>query len=62
MDIAPALQQIESGNISNAATMLLNFKSKNAGDPSVIFLDAILTKDGDEALKNILPLLKNFRE
>ena len=62
VDIAPALQQIESGNISNAATMLLNFKSKNAGDPSVIFLDAMLTKDGDEALKKYSTIIEKFPE
>lgn len=62
VDIAPALQQIESGNISNAATMLLNFKSKNAGDPSVIFLDAMLTKDGDEALRKYSTIIEKFPE
>jgi len=62
VDIAPALQQIESGNISNASTILLNFKSKNAGDPSVIFLDAMLTKDGDEALRKYSTVLEKFPE
>lgn len=62
VDIAPALQQIESGRISNATTMLLSFKSKNAGDPSVIFLDAMLTKDGDEALRKYATIIEKFPE
>jgi len=62
VDIAPALKQIERGNISNAATILLNLKSKNPGDPSVIFLDATLTKDGDEALRKYSTVLEKFPE
>ena len=62
VDISPALKQIESGNISNAAAILLNLKSKNPGDPSVIFLDAILTKDGDEALRKYSTVLEKFPE
>lgn len=60
VDIAPALHQIESGNISNAAAILLNLKSKNAGDPSIIFLDAMLTKDGDEALRKYSTVLEKY--
>lgn len=59
-DITPALQQIESGNVPNAAIILLNLKSKNAGDPSVIFLDAMLTKDGDEALRKYSTVLEKY--
>ena len=62
VDIAPALKQIERGNISNAAEILLNLKSKNPGDPSVIFLDATLTKDGDEALRKYSTVLEKFPE
>ena len=62
VDITPALKQIESGNISNAASILLNLKSQNPGDPSVIFLDATLTKDGDEALRKYSTVLEKFPE
>lgn len=62
VDITPALKQIESGNISNAATILLDLKSKNPGDPSVIFLDATLTKEGDEALRKYSTVLEKFPE
>lgn len=60
VDIAPALQLIESGNITNATTLLLDLKSKNPGDPSVVFLDAILTKEGDEALRKYSTIIEKF--
>ena len=60
VDIAPALQQIENGNIGSAETILRDLKAKNANDPSVIFLDAVLTKDGDEALKKYSTVLEKY--
>lgn len=60
VDIAAALKQIESGNISSASKILLELKSKNSGDPSVIFLDARLSKDGDEALRKYSTIIEKF--
>ncbi len=60
VDIVPALQQIENGNIKSAETILRELKTKNANDPSVIFLDAILTKDGEEALKKYSTILEKY--
>jgi len=60
VDIATALQQIESGNIKPAEVILRDLKTKNPGDPSVIFLDAVLTKDGDEALKKYSTVLEKY--
>jgi cell division septation protein DedD len=60
VDIVPALSLIESGNTKSASTILIDLKSKNPGDPSVIFLDALLTKDGDEALKKYSTILEKF--
>ncbi len=60
VDIVPALQQIENGNIKSAETILRGLKAKNANDPSVIFLDAVLTKDGDEALKKYSTVLEKY--
>ncbi|MBI5730875.1 MAG: SPOR domain-containing protein [Ignavibacteriales bacterium] len=60
VDIVPALQQIENGNIKSAETILRGLKTKNANDPSVIFLDAVLTKDGDEALKKYSTVLEKY--
>ncbi|NJD23480.1 MAG: hypothetical protein FIA82_12575 [Melioribacter sp.] len=60
VDIVPALQQIENGNIKSAETILRELKTKNANDPSVIFLDAVLTKDGEEALKKYSAILEKY--
>lgn len=50
-DITSALRQIDSGDLKSASNYLKNLKSKNPNDPSVIFLDAVLTTNGEEALK-----------
>lgn len=60
VDIASALQQIENGNIKSAETILRELKTKNVNDPSVIFLDAVLTKDGEEALKKYSAILEKY--
>lgn len=60
VDIVPALQQIENGNIKSAETIMRELKTKNANDPSVIFLDAVLTKDGEEALEKYSTILEKY--
>lgn len=50
-DITPALRQIDSGDITSANNFLRELKSKKSNDPSTIFLDAVLTSNGEEALK-----------
>ena len=60
VDIVPALKQIENGNIKSAEIILRELKTKNANDPSVIFLDAVLTKDGEEALKKYATVLEKY--
>jgi cell division septation protein DedD len=60
IDIVPALQEVEKGNIKSAETILLGLKQKDAGNPSVIFLDAVLTRDGDEALKKYTVVLEKY--
>jgi tetratricopeptide (TPR) repeat protein len=49
-DITPALQKIESGNNKGAEVILKELKTANPADPSVIYLDGLLTKDGGDAL------------
>lgn len=51
VNISKALWEVEAGNIANAQTYLQEFKSTNPDDPSVIFLDGVLTQNGDDALK-----------
>ncbi len=50
-NITEALQQIEAGNIQKAESLLKEYKLKSPNDPSVIFLDAVLTQNGEEALQ-----------
>ena len=60
VNITQALQEIESGNIQNAIASLQEFMKSNPNDPSVIFLDAVLTKNGDEALRKYSTVYENF--
>lgn len=50
-NITEPLKLVESGNIQKAESLLKEFKLKSPNDPSVIFLDAVLTKNGEEALQ-----------
>lgn len=59
-DITSALRRIDSGDLKYAATFLKDLRSKNPNDPSVIFLDAVLTKNGEEALKKYSIVYEKF--
>ncbi len=50
VDIVPYLKSIENGNIGQAKEALVDLKEKNADDPSVMFLDAVLKENGQEAV------------
>ena len=50
VDIVPYLKMIESGNIIQAKEDLTSLKEKNPNDPSVMFLDGVLTENGQEAI------------
>jgi tetratricopeptide (TPR) repeat protein len=50
VDIVPYLKMIESGNVIQAKEDLAELKEKNPDDPSVMFLDGILTENGQEAI------------
>ncbi len=50
VDIIPYLKAIENGNIGQAKEALVDLKEKNADDPSVMFLDAVLKENGQEAV------------
>ncbi|MBK7105489.1 MAG: SPOR domain-containing protein [Ignavibacteriae bacterium] len=51
VDIIPQLKMIEQGKIDEAKENLEFFKKKNANDPNVIFLQAVLTENGEESQK-----------
>lgn len=51
VNIVPFLKQIEKGETAEAQQALNEFKRTNPEAPEVQFLDAVLTEDGEEALK-----------
>ena len=60
IDISSALRQIEAGDIKSAQSTLIDLKSNKPNDPSVIFLDAVLTSNGEEALKKYSTVYEKF--
>ncbi len=49
-NIVPYLKAIENGNIAQAKEALVDLKEKSPNDPSVMFLDAVLKENGQEAI------------
>lgn len=60
VDITSALKSIEAGRIDAAQTELQKLKEDNPSDPSVIFLDAILTKAAEEAIKKYSTVFERY--
>lgn len=57
-DIIPALKQLESGNEQEAQTILQSLKRRLPADPSVLFLDAIMTKNAPTAASKLSSLIE----
>ncbi|MFZ0454819.1 MAG: tetratricopeptide repeat protein, partial [Ignavibacteriaceae bacterium] len=60
VDIIPYLKQIESGNKKGVEERLPSLISKNPNSPSVLFLEGVLTKDGDKALVTYSKILDKY--
>ncbi len=60
IDISEQLKQIKNGEIEKAEKTLKEFKAKDADNPSVIFLDALLTKDGNLALSRYNTIINKY--
>ncbi len=60
VNIVPALKSIESGEIDKAEKILGELKKTNPDDPSVLFLDAVLTKDGDVSLNKYMNIYQKY--
>lgn len=50
VNIVEHLKAIEDGQVETAISGLNNLKKTHPNDPSVLFLDAVLTEDGESAL------------
>ncbi|MFA7290058.1 MAG: SPOR domain-containing protein [Melioribacteraceae bacterium] len=59
-DITPALKLIERGDVEAANSILQSYKTDFPNDPSVMFLDGVLTKDGTVAVKKYATVAQRF--
>lgn len=50
VDIVPYLKQIESGELAAVKEVLPELKSRNPESPAVMFLEGVLTEDGQQAI------------
>jgi cell division septation protein DedD len=60
VNIIPYLKQIESGDIEDVNQSLKELLAIHPNDPSVLFLDAVLTTNGEEALRKYIKIYDNF--
>ncbi|HPN39276.1 MAG TPA: SPOR domain-containing protein [Melioribacteraceae bacterium] len=60
IDISEQLKQIKNGDIEKAEKSLKEFKLEAPDNPSVIFLDALLTKDGNLALARYNTIINKY--
>jgi tetratricopeptide (TPR) repeat protein len=60
VDIVPYLKAIENGNIGQAKDALVDLKEKKSDDPSVMFLDAVLKENGQEAVVIYENIVDNY--
>ncbi len=60
VDIVPYLKAIESGNIAESKEALADLKIKYPDDPSVMFLDAVLKENGQEAIVIYQDIVDNY--
>ncbi|MCO6474332.1 MAG: SPOR domain-containing protein [Melioribacteraceae bacterium] len=60
IDIVPELKMIEEGKIDEAQESLASLLSSSPNDPSVIFLDGVLTEEGESALEKFEAVYNNF--
>lgn len=60
LDITEQLKQIKNGEIEKVQKSLVGLKKTDPENPSVIFLDALLTKDGDLAFARYNTIINNY--
>ena len=50
VDIVPYLKQIENGNVDDVKNEIPDLKEKYPNSPSIMFLDGVLTENGQKAV------------
>jgi septal ring-binding cell division protein DamX len=59
-NIIPLLKQLEQGEIISVKKEVQRLLIRNAGDPSLLFVDALVTENGENAVKKFLNLTEKF--
>jgi len=59
-NIVPLLKKVEEGKSSEVKEELQPLIKRNPGDPSLLFLSALLTEDGAKANEKYLKIVKTF--
>ncbi|MCB9209283.1 MAG: SPOR domain-containing protein [Ignavibacteriales bacterium] len=60
VNVIPQLKMIESGKLDQAISDLNKLKQANPSDPNVIFLEAVVTEDGEKSYKLYEMIYNNF--
>ncbi len=60
VNIIPYLKSIEQGESQTVSSEIPKLKKEHPNDPSILFLDAILTSNGIKAVGKYLSILNNF--
>lgn len=60
INIVDYLKRIEAGEIENVRNELTMLRAANPNDPSIKFLDAVVTVDGNDALKKYEDVYNNY--
>ncbi len=60
VDIVPYLKKIESGNVEGVKEDLVDLKKDHPEDPSVLFLDGVLTENGQQAIVIYQNIVTNY--
>jgi tetratricopeptide (TPR) repeat protein len=60
VDIVPYLKMIESGNVGEVKESLVDLKKNHPSDPSVLFLNGVLTENGQQAVVIYQNIVDNY--
>lgn len=60
VNIIPQLKKVEAGEIEEVKRDLLDLKQLDASNPNVIFLEGVITEDGEKSQKLYEAVYKNF--
>lgn len=60
IDIVPYLKQIEAGEINSVKDKLPDLKVKYPGSPAIMFLDGVLTEDGQQAVAIYQTIIEKY--